>query len=402
MLSKAALERVRAKLSAGETGTARRICASMLEKHPASPDWLQISGAVEMSAGNATRAVNFLRRATTAAPNAYGLSLLAYALLVLDKFDDAMLVCNSALSVPGLTTREAHEMTEMKNDISMVRRIASDYTSVTPTVGVRDTWEDSNRLALANFSPRSRLTAIFFHIDRDDKHPFLEGRVDYRSVLRGSLEAFRKSNPDAQAILLTDIVGDTSWLPEGISVARFDVDASQLMYSRMRCYRALIVSKAVSGPTLLLDTDVCVQRDFAPVFDGSFDLGLTYRTQPGNWHMPVNEGLIMLADGASCAAASFFSAALNVYEWMASQPWIKERYGFDVRNWRGGQLSLNAVIDRKTPPFSPDAAIVAGARVKYLPAESYNYSIKSTDDLKSLGTKFAIHFKGGQAKSFFS
>ena len=394
MDTQAALDRVSAKINAGEFGAARRLCTRFLEKNSADPAMLQIAGMIEMHCGNAARAENFLLRSDAAIPNWNSRFILAYALLAQVKFDQAMRVCDAALSLPGLTEREIYNAAEMKKDIVMVQRIRSEYRAGPSTATIRDPWEQKAVNDLTNIARRAIPAATFFHIDRNDKHPFVKKAVDYRATLIASLNAFRKSNPNASSIILTDQSSDTSWLPEGVEVARLEVELSHLMYSRMRCYRAFILSGIVSGPVLFLDTDVCVQRNLSRVFDESFDIGLTYRTLPGTWHMPVNEGVIMSASGASSQAATFFGATLDTYEWFASQNWINERYGFDVRDWRGGQLSLNATINWEVPPFASGTSNVAGARIKYFPGEEYNHAVTSKDDPHALAKKFALHFKG--------
>jgi hypothetical protein len=179
-------------------------------------------------------------------------------------------------------------------------------------------------------------------------------------------------------------------------VIRLPIRAGQMMYSRMRSYRALLVSGALKGPALFLDTDVCLNRDFRPLFDGTFDVGLTYRVDPAFLHMPLNEGVIIAAETESDAAANFFGLCLDNYGRLASEAAVTARYPFDVRMWRGGQLALGAFVDWRVPPDRPISDTIAGIRCRFLPCDEFNFAVTQATTEADLVGKWAIHFKGGQ------
>ena len=246
---------------------------------------------------------------------------------------------------------------------------------------------------------------VFFHVDWKGRHPFLAGgpaEVDYSNTLATACDAAARAAPDAAILLLTDKASRTDHLPAAVRVLRAEVDSAQMMYARMKAYRALAMTQTLAGPTLFLDTDVCLNRDFRELVTGDFDIGLTYRTGIGFWHMPVNEGLIIAPDGASPALTQFFGEALEIYDWLAEQEAIRARYGFDVRMWRGGQLSLGALLNWDTPPCAPDTLTLRQVRYRFFPADTYNYSVRPNDSFARLAGKWAVHFKGAQTKAMMT
>lgn len=166
------------------------------------------------------------------------------------------------------------------------------------------------------------------------------------------------------------------------------------MYSRMRGYRALAMSGKLAGPVLFLDTDVHLNRPFTPVFTGDFDVGLTYRNEIGQWHMPINEGVMLASSGAAPALRRFFDTTLGLYETLAAIEAPRARYGFDIRKWRGGQLSLAKFIDWARPPLAPELRTIAGVRIKFLPCTEYNHTVRKGADPAKFAGKWALHYKG--------
>jgi hypothetical protein len=252
-------------------------------------------------------------------------------------------------------------------------------------------------------------TGVFFHVDAGVGHPFLADKetksapdVNYRETLRVSATWFTATQPGGKPVLLTDDATPVDGLSELKAIVRLPVRSDQMMYSRMRAYHALLASGRVPGPVLLLDTDVCLTRDFAPLFDGGFDIGLTYRQPPDFAHMPVNEGVILVADGAAAVSARFFEICLSWYDWLANQPAVKARYDFDIRYWRGGQLSLAAFVDWTVPPYAPRDVVIDGIRVRFFPCDLYNYAVRKTDKFNLLDTKWALHFKGAGPKKLMA
>ncbi len=235
------------------------------------------------------------------------------------------------------------------------------------------------------------LNAVFFHVTGKGKHPAVKsGAIDYLKVLEVAVLAAKKVRPDTSVVVLTN---ETTDIPiAGVQVVRLPADPEHMMYSRMRAYRA--VARKLEGLILFLDTDVCLNRDFTPMFKGEFYIGLTYRLDDS--FMPINEGLIMGRAGPGLNR--FFDQALHTYNCLAELPEVKAAFPLDPRMWRGGQLTLAAMMDW----WRPDEGIldVSTREVRYrvLPCEKYNYPVKGSEPAETLANKWALHFKGGEAK----
>lgn len=234
---------------------------------------------------------------------------------------------------------------------------------------------------------------VFFHVGGHN-HPFVRVGVDYDIILRNSIDAARSQHADANIVLLTNSSTDVSAFADRAKVVRLHLDADLLMYSRMRSYRALAAAQKLSGPVMFLDTDVHLNRSFDGIFTNDFDIGLTYRNEVGQWHMPINEGVILSPSAEAPALRGFFDATLSLYETIASEPAPRQRYGFDIRRWRGGQLSLAKFINWSCPPLAPDLRAIGGVRVKFLPCAKYNYAVSTGETRTALREKWALHYKG--------
>ena len=95
------------------------------------------------------------------------------------------------------------------------------------------------------------------------------------------------------------------------------------------------------------------------------------------------------------SVARFFDHYLLVYRELIEDPLVKDMYG-DVRRWRGGQLSLNAITCPLGLPSSLDTALFLGNKIEYHSCSelnfSFDYSLKelSYDELAS---KSIIHLR---------
>ena len=125
------------------------------------------------------------------------------------------------------------------------------------------------------------------------------------------------------------------------------------------------------------------------------DFALTYR---GGGLMPINEGVFFANARDVAAVGRFFDHYLLIYRQLLEDPVVTKTYG-DVRRWRGGQLSLNAIACPLGLPSSLDKACFLGAMLEYHPCSELNFSFDY--DLKELSkeellTKSIIHLKGGR------
>ena len=244
-------------------------------------------------------------------------------------------------------------------------------------------------------------SVVYFHVAQGAPHPIQslqDGQsIDYFGILRLSAQTARRVLPGARTVLLTDT--DTA-LPDGLGVdvaVRLPLQRSWIMYERMRSQRALVASGRAAGPVLFLDTDIIPRRDFTAVFAQVFDVGLTWRVHP---LMPLNGGMILGKNGASPGLLRFFDICLGAYDALAELPTVRERYPFSIKEFQGDQLALAAFT--RWHPFigRPARATIDGVEAAFFPADDLNASFSPALDPAALDGKFAVHFKGGKAKSF--
>ncbi len=361
-------------------------------------------------AGDYASACAIISKAHAISPDWIAKNHWAYYLLAQKEYAQAIKFLEEALALrPEQDPLAIQNCRGIIKDAAMIMHLRARMTGPsapafrTDHATPRDPWENDAIAAIADQLPDGapgQMSIVFFHVDRSGEHPFLStsDAIDYHSTLAAACNAARRASPDARVIVLSDKSSNLSMVPDGVNVVRVDAAASEMMFSRLRSYRALAMSARLRGPILFLDTDVCLNRDFAPLMDGSFDMGLTFRRN--FWHMPLNEGVIIALNAER--AAAFFDMDLDLYEWIASHPFVAERYGFDIKMWRGGQLSLGALIDWNFPPAAPADLVVGGVRCHMLPCDDFNYNVKITDDPSTFATKWAVHFKGAQTKKLMT
>jgi hypothetical protein len=151
------------------------------------------------------------------------------------------------------------------------------------------------------------------------------------------------------------------------------------------------VSNYLDQPTVFLDSDAFLNADISHIFDGDWDIGVTYRHNMG---MALNEGVIFANNKRPEAVRSFFQAYLDTYHRILETPEHVAKYG-NLKRWRGGQLSLNTLACPQGLPSSLDYLEIAGARVAYFPCFRWNFSCERIDPAE-LGTKAIIHLKGAR------
>lgn len=161
----------------------------------------------------------------------------------------------------------------------------------------------------------------------------------------------------------------------------------QPMYERVRAMCAYVHSPAFNSPTVFLDGDAFVNADLRPIFDAIADIGVTYRNVPGL--MPINEGVIFAKPTDRTRA--FFRSYLATYEHLAGCPEVISHYG-DIKRWRGGQLSLNAISSLGDVHGELDHR----DGISYLPCDIFNFSMDMDRGYTrgELDQKAVLHLKG--------
>jgi hypothetical protein len=252
------------------------------------------------------------------------------------------------------------------------------------------------------------LNAFLFHADLPpgERIEYVDARLaphefDYLDILRRCIDRVRSHCPGARIYLTTSPGSRYRALDApDVSVVELPLAAAEPMFERACALLAYAGSAAFDADTLFLDSDALVNRPIAPVFGLGFDIGLTYRQ--GERLMPVNEGVIFLGAREPAAVRRFLEHRLAVYEQIAADSFIRGYYQ-DVRRWRGGQLSLNALAAPCAPfgPYRP--ATLAGARVRFLPGDTFNFAGGEGEDpgaIERLAERFVVHFKGSRKHAF--
>lgn len=167
----------------------------------------------------------------------------------------------------------------------------------------------------------------------------------------------------------------------------------QPMYERVRAMCAYVHSAVFNSPTAFLDGDAFVNADLTPIFETIRDVAVTYRNDPGL--MPINEGVILAQPTEGTRA--FFRSYLATYETLAKHPQIVDYYG-DIRRWRGGQLSLNALTYQGGVVSEMDRLETGGYTVSYLPCSVWNFAMDLDQPYakEDLDAKATLHLKGNR------
>jgi hypothetical protein len=169
------------------------------------------------------------------------------------------------------------------------------------------------------------------------------------------------------------------------------VDTAAPMYCRVVAM-AEFVDHNLDQPTVFLDSDAFLNADISHIFDGDWDIGVTYRHNMG---MALNEGVIFANNKRPDAVRSFFGAYLDTYHDLLQDPVLDVKYGGNLKRWRGGQLSLNTLACPQGFPTSLDYQEIAGARVAYFPCFRWNFSCERIVP-EELDTKAIVHLKGAR------
>jgi hypothetical protein len=167
-------------------------------------------------------------------------------------------------------------------------------------------------------------------------------------------------------------------------------NAAQPMYQRVIAMLEYVEAD-LPEPVVFLDSDAFLNQDIRHIFDGDWDIGVTYRHNMG---MHLNEGVIFANNKRPDAVRSFFQAYLDTYHRLIDDPDIQAKYQ-NIKRWRGGQLSLNTLACPQGLPNALDYQEIAGARVAYFPCFRWNFSCERIVP-EELDTKAIVHLKGAR------
>jgi len=221
-------------------------------------------------------------------------------------------------------------------------------------------------------------------------------KFDYRQVLNIFIESVQHWHPEANIYLVSN--SESEFLDLGkdnVRVVGLNVEVDKPMYERVNAMCAYVHSLAFDADTLFLDSDAFLNSEFSTALDADFDVAIT--TRPILELMPVNEGVIVAKKENPESVAHFFRRYLATFDALREDDLVQGYYG-DIRKWRGGQLSLNAV-SYDASPFSPYRQLnIHNTQVRVLPCDPYNYSWEYGQSVteKELSEKMVIHVKGAR------
>jgi len=239
---------------------------------------------------------------------------------------------------------------------------------------------------------------VYFYGDNDAIENV--GEINYSLVLKTFLKAIEVWLPQANVYLVTGKDSSYEALESSrVKVVYLDVSKETPMYSRVQAMYAYVHSNAFNQDTVFLDSDAFVNKKITDYLDSDFDIALTVRDTKSL--MPINEGVIIAKYLNPNNVRKFFKRYLSTYHALIDDEMAKKAYT-DIRRWRGGQLSLNA-IGTNLLPYSPYRQIeVSSIRLRSLPCDMFNYYWEYNQKgltLDVLKEKVVIHLKGGRKGS---
>jgi hypothetical protein len=251
--------------------------------------------------------------------------------------------------------------------------------------------------------PQADINVVLFHVNipqalskvnAPDIRNIDHGAVDYETLIRLNIRIAQHTNPRSRVILITDrefLIDEQE--TDRLTIRRLEVNGAEPMFERVWAMAAYVESGLFDAPTVFLDSDAFLLRPIHTLFLNEFDVGLTHRDIVGQ--MPINEGVIFANTLDRNAVRSMFRSYLATYLAIEASEDITAIYT-NVRRWRGGQLSINAVGGRGQVYSSTLAPDKNGVRVAYLPCSTYNLSEinEQSVDLRLPQRCAVLHLKG--------
>lgn len=235
----------------------------------------------------------------------------------------------------------------------------------------------------------------------------------YWRLFGASIRSARACRPDARIVLLTDEHTAPPASAGFDTVMRVPLPRGELMANRFRAaqaYVATLAGEARPRAAVLTESDCLLLRDPSAVLDGETDLFLTARSNfvsEAEDLEPCNTGVMVLDCARPEALASFFEACLGALAWMDERAAVRHAYARPIREWRGDQLAVGAVLgwrlfQSEVLRRRTDRLSVAGCRVALLPTDPYNYAPSDAEDRAALAGKVVLHFKGERKERLLS
>lgn len=160
---------------------------------------------------------------------------------------------------------------------------------------------------------------------------------------------------------------------------------SRLMTAELECWCQFTRHELFDQPTILIDPDLLVQRNLFDAFNEKFDVGLTWRIEPGIPH-PINAGVILLDPTRRERVTDFFTALVERLQVLPPK----------FHQWYGDQEALTDLVgpelfQRGTPPRRIK---VGRTTVRLFSADTFNYSAPYGSEHAHAPDAHIVHFKG--------
>ncbi len=233
------------------------------------------------------------------------------------------------------------------------------------------------------------ITFVVFHANlpgsQIDVVPFAKGtRPDYVDMAAMAFQSAALFHPDCRRVILTDDATAFPGLPSDVEVIRRPLDPTKVMYERMVSELEFIRERGRDSDLLFIDADMLINGPLESLFARDLDLGLTYRDQQD---MPINGGLIAVAQHGHAAAQAFFGRVVDV---------MRTKYSHTL-GWYCDQYAIIDTIGPERFERRPSDLIdVDGLRIALWPCDTHNYSPRNRwrNILLRDSRRKIIHFKG--------
>ena len=217
-------------------------------------------------------------------------------------------------------------------------------------------------------------------------------KINHVALVRQTIKAILRTHPQAEIVLCTDETFGAKIQDLGISLVYPQVDRRRPMYYRAKTYNTLVQSGKLHGNVVFLDSDAIVLKPMGDLPESiGFDVAVTQRFAPNL--MPINEGVI-IAKESTQSCINFFAHYMGTYDLIKDDAIIQKVCGNDLMRWRGGQLSLNAMLaggKMKNQMSSQELEI------KILDCRLFNHPVSSMTEAERLhrsGIVYIAHIKG--------
>ncbi len=242
-----------------------------------------------------------------------------------------------------------------------------------------------------------KLLAVYFFLQMPSTTP--QSRDGYGALMSHSVSSARSCIREVSCVLLTD---KTTQVPRAEifdRIERMDLDAGELVYSRLLAVSRFLADVEDGADIALLDPDTRIERDFLHVFAAEFDLALTARSDFADVpmdHEPFNVGVILIRHGSARRAKRFFDLCIEHFAETEKQDSVRTLYPNGLRQWRGDQVLPAAVVGwshyiEHVLSGHTNALEIEGTKVLFLESKDFNHPGGAKSDSSG---PYIRHYKG--------